>query len=458
MTDTGDSVIARNIYDPLIALDNSFHPMPMLATSWEPNADATSWTFHLRKDVKFHDGRDFTSADVVYTYKRLIDEKINSPAKPELGVLDPDGIVAVDKYTVRFTTKQPVAELPIILSTRAAVIIPDGATGKELNKHPVGTGPFTVKEFTPNEPRRVFSRNEHYWQAGLPKAQCLEVTPITEPMTRMAALMSGQIDLDLVVDPTAVSTLKGNSDVQLKGSAGGGYALSLVMFIDTKPFDDERVREAMKLVVDRQAMVQSVLFGFGEFGNDNPIPPSREDAYRKDPIPQDIEKAKKLLAEAGYPNGLDVDFYTAKHFPGIDLMGQAYAQMAAQAGIRVNIINTPTDSYWDDVWLKKPFTSTYLGPRPTSSALSLTFQSSSAWNETHWKNADYDGLLRKASATVDPEARKKLYQQAQQMLAEHGGAITPVFAGVIAGMRKGCSGYEPHIDTNRLDLRNISCQ
>jgi peptide/nickel transport system substrate-binding protein len=274
----------------------------------------------------------------------------------------------------------------------------------------------------------------------------------------MAALLSGQVDLDLGVDPTAMPTLKGSPNVELKGSPGGGYAISLIMWIDTPPFDDVRVRQAMKLVVDRQSMVQAALLGFGEPGNDNTIPPTRSDSFRKDVIARDVAKAKELLSQAGHPNGIEVDLYTAKHFPGVDLMGQAYAQMAAEAGIKVKIINTPVDSYWDSVWLKRPFSTTYLAPRPTASALSLTLRSSSSWNETHWKRPDYDALLDKASATVDSDARAKLYQQAQQMLADEGGMITPMFAGVVAGLSKGCSGYEPHIDTNRMDLRSLSCQ
>ena len=348
--------------------------------------------------------------------------------------------------------------MPILLSTKFALIIPDGATTEDLNQHPAGTGPFTLEKFVPNQPKRTYQRNANYWGEGLPKTDCLEIAPITEPMTRMAALLSGPVDVDLVVDPTSVATLKTSSNVELKGSPGGGYAISMVMWVDTPPFDDVRVRKAMKLVIDRPAMLQSALLGFGEFGNDTTIPPSRSDSFEKEPIPRDIAKAKELLAQAGHPNGLEVELYTAKHFPGVDLMGQAYAQMAAEAGIKVNIVNTPVDSYWDDVWMKRPFTTTYLAPRPTASALSLTLRTDSDWNETHWHRADYDGLVDKASATVDPEARTKLYQEAQRLLADEGGVITPIFAGVVAGLRKGCTGYEPHIDTNRLDFRTVHCE
>jgi len=458
MTDTGDAAIVRSLFEPLVHLDTNFEPVPVLAESWEASDGARTWTFHLRRGVKFHDGRDFTAKDVVYTYRRLIDPQTGSAAASDLTFLEPDGIEAVDDYTVRFTAKQPIVEMPILLSTKFALIIPDGTTSEALNTHPVGTGPFALDRFVPNQAKRVFQRNQAYWQAGLPKAQCIEITPATEPMTRMAALLSGQIDLDLGVDPTSVPTLQASPGVTLKGSSAGGYALSLVMWVDTPPFDNVKVRQALKLVVDREAMVQSALLGFGEFGNDNPVPPTRNDAFRADPIPRDVEKAKQLLAEAGYEDGLEVDLFTAKHFPGIDQMGQAYAQMAAEAGIKVNVINTPVDSYWDDVWLKRAFSTTYLGPRPTPSALSLTLRSTSDWNETHWFRPDYDALLDEASATVDPDARRKLYQQAQQMLAEEGGMITPIFAGVVAGLREGCTGYEPHIDTNRLDLKTLTCQ
>jgi peptide/nickel transport system substrate-binding protein len=348
--------------------------------------------------------------------------------------------------------------MPILLSPKFALIVPSGATTESLNQHPIGTGSFTLDQFTPGQPKRTYQRNPNYWLAGLPKAPCVEITSITDPIGRMAALTSGDIDLDLGVDPTSVPALKANPGVELKGSPGGGYSLSLVMWVDTPPFNDIRVRQAMKLVVDRQAMVQSALLGFGEFGNDNPVPPTRSDSYRKDEIVRDVAKAKELLAAAGYPNGLEVDLYTAKHFPGIDLMGQAYAQMAADAGIKVNIVNTPVESYWDDVWLKRAFSTTYMGPRPTPSALTVTLRSTSDWNESHWFQPKYDALLDQASATPDPEARHELYQDAQRMVAEEGGMITPVLAGVVAGLREGCSGYEPHIDTNRMDLKTLTCE
>jgi peptide/nickel transport system substrate-binding protein len=457
LTDTDDAATVTSIYERLWSLDTSFQPHALLAESWESNADATVWTIHVRKGVKFHDGAELTANDVVYTYKRILDPESGSKALSDFAWLDPAGIKVLDKYTVQFTTKKPVAEMPVLLSSKFALIVRDGATSKQLAEHPVGTGPFMVETFKPGQPVLVLKKNRNYWQAGLPKADCVAIIPITEPIGRVAALRSGQVDMDLVVDPTSIPTLKEDPHIKLL-STPGGYALEFCMQIDKAPFNDVRVRKALKLVVDRQAMVQISVLGFGEAGNDNTIPPSRVDAYRHDPIPQNIAEAKKLLADAGYADGLKVELYTAKHFPGIDLAGQAYAQMAKEAGIDVKIIDTPADSYWDEIWLKRPFYTSYLAPRPTGSALALSYRSSSNQNETNWLRPDYDALLDEANATVDPAKRAKVYQKAQMMLTEEGGVIVPVFAGVTAAVRDNCSGYTPHIDTNRMDLRNVSCQ
>lgn len=230
------------------------------------------------------------------------------------------------------------------------------------------------------------------------------------------------------------------------------------MFIDTPPFDDVRVRKAMKLVVDRAAAVQTVLLGFGEPGNDAPIPPSSPDAYRSTIEPRDIEAAKKLLAEAGYAKGLEVDLYTSESYPGMLLLAQFYAQMAKDAGIKVNVINSPSDSYWDNIWLKKPFVVSYVGARPAGEAMVLNLSGKSKWNESHWFRKDYDDLLTKAAATIDPGERRKLYQQAQRLVADEGGVILPVFNVVVSALRKGCGGYTPNVDTTNYDYRNLTCQ
>jgi peptide/nickel transport system substrate-binding protein len=311
-------------------------------------------------------------------------------------------------------------------------------------------------EFVPG-PTFVAKRNPNYWKPGLPKADCIELSGITEAVARAAALQSGQADLLIFLEPTAALTLKADPSVNVVQSPGGSV-VTLSMWVDTPPFDDLRVRQAMKLVVDREKMVETALLGLGVPGNDNPVPPTSPDAYRTDIIQQDIAKAKELLAEAGHGDGLSVDLYTSDSIATMVPVAQVYQQMAAEAGINVNIIMSPADSYWNEVWLKRPFLTSNWGGRPAAEALSIAYVKDAEYPETHWYRDDYDALIAKANATVDPEARRKVFQEAQKLLAEEGGVIVPAFAPVIAAMRAGCTGYVPNNNVNNNDFSELACE
>ncbi len=458
ITSTDSSYHIFGVTEPIVGLDNGWEPYPVLAESWEPNADGTQWTFHLRKGVKFHDGSDFDSGDVVYTYRRLLDPQLGSVARAVLSpFLEPDGIEALDEHTVRFNLTKPVAEFPVLQREKVMQIIPEGTTTEQLKTWVIGTGPFMLEKFTPGGPERILRRNPNYWQSGLPKSECIRITVNLEPVSRISGLLAGEADLLLAVDPASLATLKDNPDVTLVKTPGAS-GLNLAMWVDTPPFDDVRIRQAMKLVVDRQALLDTVLLGFGETGNDMPVPPSSPAAFTHDVLQRDIPKAKQLLAEAGYPDGLTVDLYLAEAYPGMLLTGQAYAEMAADAGIKVNLIRTPDESFWDDVWLKKPFHTGAWGARAPALALTVAYRKGAAWNETHWARDDFDALLDKANATVDATERRKILGEAQRMIATEGGVIMPIFASVVSALRKGCTGYQPHIQVNFIDYSNLECK
>ena len=448
---------ARMIYEPFVAADSAMQPIPWLAESWESNKEATEWTFHLRQGVKFHDGSPLTADDVVYTFRRLLDPKTKSPAASELGAIKPEAFQAADAATVKVKLDSPIAELPSILATKHGMVVKNGASDDDIRFHPNGTGPFTLKELKLGLLKTTFTRNPVYWRKGLPKSECLTVTAITEPISRVAALQSGEADIVLVVDPATIGSLKADPNITLT-KAPGGTAVTMGMFIDTPPFDNPKVRQAMKLVIDRQAIVDTALLGFGIPGNDNPILPTSPDAYRKDVMKQDIPKAKQLLAEAGHPDGISVDLHAADLMPGEMAMAQAYQQMASEAGIKVNIINESAGEYWDTIWLKKPFAVSNWGMRTTPAALSVAYRKKTPWNETHFFSDKYDALLDKAATTLDPDARRKLYQEAQRQIAEEGGVLIPMFANIVAATRKGCSGYTPASDHNRPDFSEIVCE
>lgn len=443
-------------YNRLVDVDDNFTVIPELATEWSASEDGKTWTFKLREGVKFHSGKDFTAADVVYTFKRLMDEKTGSGARAVMAFLDPDGIKAVDSHTVSFTTKEPVAEFPVLITNKFTNIVAEGA-GDELRLKGDGTGPFMQEQFTPNAPVRILRKNPNYWVPGEPKAECVRITVAQEAVAAVSAIKAGQVDLVLNVDPSVIPSLKDDPNVELL-QTGASNSMTISMWVDTKPFDDVKVREALKLVVDRQAMVDTVLLGYGQPGADNPVPVGSPASYTKEAPKQDIEKAKALLAEAGYKDGLKFDLYTAEGVPGMVRMAQVYAEMAKEAGIDINVIVTPADSFWDDTWLKKPILTSAWSMRPPGEGLAVAYTQTAKWKETHWERPDYDALLLKANTTVDEAERLKVYQQAGEMLAKEGGVIIPMFVHQVIGIRKGCEGYTPLAQNFNLNFERLSCK
>ena len=304
-----DSYQQNAVYNRMVNLDASFQPIPELAKSRSVSEDGLTWTFNLESGVTFHDGRPMTSKDVVFSFRRLLDPEVGSPATAVLDFLDPEGITAVDDLTVQFKTATVVADLPTVLAIKYGMVVPEGSTKEELKQKSMGTGPFIQDVYSPTETRRVFQRNDNYWRKGLPKAECLELSVITEEVTRLAAIKSGAADLIMQAGAANAGVLAGDPTLKLKKSAPGTY-VTLSMWVDTPPFDNVKVRQALKAVIDRQLLVDTIILGNGVPGNDNPVPPTSPAAYMKETKPQDIEGAKKLLSEAGYPDGLTVDLNT----------------------------------------------------------------------------------------------------------------------------------------------------
>jgi peptide/nickel transport system substrate-binding protein len=452
-----DSYQQNLVYNKLVNIDGDFQPIPELASSWSVSEDGRTWTFTLEQGVTFHDGRPFTAADVVWSFQRLIDPAVGSPGAGLLSFLTPDGIVAVDDHTVTFTTEGVVAELPLIIANKYTMIVPAGSTSEELKSTGIGTGPFVQDVYDIAQDTRIFQKNPTYWREGLPVADCIDLKVITEEVSRIAAIQSGAVDLIVSAGPATITTLGGNPAVQVIPAAGPGGYINLSMQADAAPFDDVRVRQAMKLVLDRQLIVDTVLLGAGVPGNDTPVPPTNPLAFRPDAIPRDIEKARALLAEAGYPNGITVDLNTAEAGPSYLLLAQVFQQMAAEAGITVNVINNPADSYWDVIWMKTPFFSSSWNGRSVPEALSYTFLSDAEYNEGNWSNPEYDALVIGARTEVDEAKRAEMVKQAQEILATDGGVIIPAFFVDVAVMRTGCEGFVPHPSAAILNYETLTC-
>jgi peptide/nickel transport system substrate-binding protein len=430
------------LYDQLVWLDDGFAPQPMLAESWEANGDATEWTFNLRQGVKFHDGSDFTAADVLYSFRRILDPDTGSPGRSVMSGIEPDGIEAVDDHTVRFSLADPIVELPSVISNRFVWIVKDGMTSDELRAAGIGTGPFKVKEFVPGEEPSVWEKHQDYWMEGLPMVDVVELRAIPEPAARVAALEREQIDLVWDLPMSGIERLEENPDIDVV-SVPTPFWMGFNIWVDEPPFDDVRVLQALKYSMDRQKMLDLVLGPHGSLANDCPVAPWDVYGIDEPPRPHDIEKAKSLLADAGYADGLDIELVTSDVVTGLPELSTLLKEMAAEAGININIKMAPADDYWDKVWLQVPFCGTSWGGRAADAALSVMFLSESEWNDTHWIRPEWDELIFTARQTVDFDERKALYQEAQKMIIDEGGDLIPFFVNALGATRSNVQGWKP---------------
>lgn len=431
------------VFERLVVPDDSFAPQPQLALSWTSDETGQVWTFVLRPDVKFQDGTPFTAKDVIYTFQRLVDPKTGSPAAAVLKQIDPDGIKAPDDHTVVFHLRAPVVEFPLQIANRFTYIVRAGQTSEELRTAGVGTGPFKIENFVPGEEPVVFTKNEYYWQPGRPYVDRVELRAISERASRTAALLGNQVDIVLELPSLGLERLEASPDVKIESARTSAW-FGLAAFTDVKPFDDVRVRRALKLVANREQYVKAVTGSFGAVAYDTPVPPWQDYGLPEQPVAQDIETARKLLAEAGHPDGLDLELHTSSTDSELVTIATLFKAHAAEAGIRVNIVQAPGSDYWSNIWLKKPFVATSWNARSADEALSLEFLSTAEWNETHWRNPDFDELVAQARKTIDKAERTALYHRAQKLIQEDGGALILGYLPRVGATRANVSGYHFH--------------
>lgn len=437
------------LYNRLVRMNEAGELKPELAESWQANTAATEWTFNLRKGVRFHNGAAFTAKDVLYTLRNVMNPALESPGAAVLSIVNVDEVNAPDDFTVVFPLNQPHADFPLLLLHYSMYIIPDGI-GDAINTTGVGTGPFSLKQFAPEGVTTVVA-NAEYWD-GAPGVAQVDIVGIADSEGRISALLADQVDYLEAASPDSIGLIQQKPDYVLINLPSGNWPV-FVMNTTTAPFDDVRVRMAMKLVVDRDAMVQSVLGGYGKVAGDHPVWPG-DQYYKEVPRPRDVEKAKALLAEAGFANGLEVTLYTSDIDVNMIPMTVLYKEMAAEAGIIVNIQQESADGYWNDIWMQKPFCCSSWGERTADQVLNEVYRSGASWNETYWTNSEFDGLLDQARQQLDYAQRKATYQQAQQLLSDEGGAIIPFFTDILSVAHKRVK----NINTRYFDYAKVTLE
>ena len=419
-------VITEKIMSRLVRPGLDGKPSPDLAVSWSSNAAATEWTFKLRENVTFHNGKPFTSADAVYSLKRVQDPTLDSPARSAIGMVDK--IEAPDPKTLKLTLSGPFADMPLVLTDYRLMMIPDGS-GDSIKSTGIGTGPFKLEKFDA-QGTSVLVANMNYHD-GPPGVARMEIIGIPDAQARFQALMGKQIDMLPGITRQQRTLLERSTGFAIQEVPTGNWR-GIVARTDLKPWDDVRVRRALRLAVDRKAMIDLAAGGAGVVGCDTPVGP--KDQYRLNKTcNQDIAKAKALLAEAGFPNGLDFELHVSTVEAVWPAMAETFQQQVAPAGFRVKIVQVPSDGYWKEVWMKQPVTMTRWNERPADAVLNELYRSGQKWNESYFKDAKFDAILDAARAELNFDKRRASYLQAQEYLWENSGTLVGFHATLFVG-------------------------
>lgn len=449
-------MIAEMLYSGLTTLGSDMSAQPDLAVEWSANDDASEWTFKLRDNAVFSNGAPVTADDVVASFNKLLDPETAAPGRRNLGPIN--SITASDSATVIFTTNGPFADLPVALTYPTAKVLPAPVISEgfeELARTPVGSGPFKLVEFNADQ-NAILERRDDYFIQGQPYLDRVEVKTFPDAAGSTAALLAGEVDLMLDVQPTDYERIAASNGIDGLRTPSGRF-LDVVMDTQVKPWSDPRVRQALAMSVDREAMVELVAEGYGTPGNDTPI----NSAYRYHSGTElkayDPKGAKALLVEAGYPDGLDLEL-VASEKPGYrSAMAVVLREMAGPSGFRISVKAMDHPTYLDQVWKKGSFYVGFYNMQPTEGTIfNLLFTSGASWNETKWNNTAFDKLVSKADRTVDAAARAPLYAEAQKMMREEVPALVPCFFDLLGAKAQYVENYEQHPRGANYALHKVS--
>lgn len=419
-----------------------------LAETWEASEGAKKWVFKLRQGVEFHNGQKMTAKDVVASFKHHAGADSKSGAKVIVDAFS--DIQADGDYTVVITLKEGNADLPYQVSDYHLAVMPATADGKIDAKSGVGCGYYKLKNFEPGVKTTV-EKFPNHWNVGAVHLDSADFITIADVTARVNALTTGEIDAADRMDVKTLHLLARNKNVRVIETSGNAH-YSMPMRCNTDPYKNPDIRLALKYAVDRNAMLETVLRGHGYIGNDHPI--GRANRYLDKNLAQrtyDPDKAKSLLKKAG-AEGLKVQLSTSDAaFAGAVDAAVLYKEHAAKAGIDVEIIREPSDGYWSNVWMKKPFCFCYWGGRPTEDwAFSTAYAADAEWNDAAWKNDKFNKLLVEARAELDEAKRASMYAEMQAILSDDGGTIIPIFNNYIGAVTDKVG--TPEVIANDWDL------
>lgn len=451
----------ENVYDTLVMFDSSLQIVPGLAESWETSEDGLTWTFKLRDGVTFHDGTPLTASDVVFSLNRITDPAIASPRAGDFAVVE--SVEAPDDSTVVITLSEPFSPLLSKLAQSLNVIVSEEvatANGNDLNSAVIGTGPFRFVEYVP-QTRLVLEKNEDFWGTDasgnpLPYLDGITFTFYPEPTARTTAIQTGNADFVEYVPAPDVDILRADPEVEVVGGLSANFR-SIYLNATRPPFDNKLVRQALAYAIDEQEVVDVALFGTGGVAaTGTTVPVGQFYALASSPYTgRDVEKAKELLAEAGYPDGFTFDLYVTSTYDFLRTPAEIIQANLADIGVTVNIVPEDWSIYLPKV-LEHDFSATILGESGQSDPddfLYDVFHTGGGGNLGLYSNPELDALLEQGRQVADQDERKAIYTEAQQLILEEAPHIFLYHSAQYEALRQNVMGFEHFPNTSYLGLR-----
>lgn len=412
-------------YNSLVQLGDDIVPQPELAEEFGSNADATEWTFKLRKDVRWHDGSKFNADDVLYTMSRHYGDDSTSVVKSLVKTVKE--WKKVGPHEVKAICEAPYSDLANVLGEKQFKIIKDGTTDFQ---NPVGTGPFRLVEYQPGV-RSKHIRNEDYWREGA-NVDEIEIFGITDPSARVNALIAGDTDLSTSIDPKSIPQIESADGAEIISTPSGAY-MGICLLATKSPGNNPDFLMAMKLLQRRDKIVKSLLKGHGTIGNDHPINVAYgvDHCSELDQREYDPDQAKYLIKKSGITSA---QIEVAEVTSGVTDAVLMLQRECAKVGFDLQVKKMATDGFWGAVWQQTPMNVTAWNMRPTATImLDIAYHPDAPWSDTWWKDERMGVLLDKAKAETDPANRHALQCEMQQIVRDGSGVIIPAHRNYIDG-------------------------
>ena len=431
---------AQQLYQPLVQLGQDAQVQYVLAEEITPKGSTSNWIIKLREGVTFHSGKPLGADDVIYTLRTILNPKKPLGGATVLTPVEIKGLKKVDDLTVEVPMSSPFGSFPEQLASfwYFLYIAPDGWT---QNDKPNGTGPFKYQSFTAGQ-QSVFVRNANYWKSGLPHLDSVTITDFQDPNSVQNALISKIIDCTGQLSGAQMKVLQQTAGIVAVVSQTGAIQ-PFTMRVDKPPFNDVRVRQAFRLVVDRPQFIETTLDGFGWLAADvtSPYDPDYDHSLHRE---QDIAQARSLLKKAGYDNDLNVTLDTSLAVSSSALnMATVFKQQASAAGVTVNLNQVSSDNFFGpNVYTKVPFAQIYYDYSPYLAQVAQTFLPTSPFQETHFNDPHYTNLYYEANKTQDPGVRKEVLYEMQMIDFTQGGYIIPCFVDSLDAYSSKLTGFQ----------------